>query len=38
MLHPEVDIWGSHISNANLTDFNPEFNLLQLRLGYHWYK
>lgn len=28
----------SHISNANLGARNPEFNGLQLRLGYRWYK
>jgi hypothetical protein len=38
MLPGEVGIYGSHISNANLTDFNPEFNGLPLRLGYHWCK
>jgi len=34
----DIGFGWSHISNANLTDFNPEFNGLQLRLGYHWYK
>lgn len=27
-----------HISNANLGTRNPEFNGLQLTLGYHWFK
>jgi len=27
-----------HISNANLGDKNPEFNGLQVTLGYHWFK
>ncbi|MGD0988873.1 MAG: acyloxyacyl hydrolase [Candidatus Sulfotelmatobacter sp.] len=28
----------SHISNANLGVQNPEFNGVQVSLGYHWYK
>jgi len=27
-----------HISNANLGKRNPEFNRIQLSLGYHWFK
>jgi len=27
-----------HISNANLGTRNPEFNGIQVRLGYHWFK
>lgn len=27
-----------HISNANLGTRNPEFNGIQLSLGYHWYR
>jgi Lipid A 3-O-deacylase (PagL) len=27
-----------HISNANLGNRNPEFNGIQLSLGYHWFK
>ena len=34
----DVGFQWSHISNANLGFWNPEFNGLQLRLGYHWYK
>jgi lipid A 3-O-deacylase len=29
--------WG-HISNANLGVQNPEFNGIQVSLGYHWFK
>lgn len=28
----------SHISNANLGVQNPEFNGIQISLGYHWFK
>jgi len=28
----------SHISNANLGVRNPEFNGIQLSIGYHWFK
>jgi lipid A 3-O-deacylase len=34
----DIAFQWSHISNANLGARNPEFNGLQLRLGYHWYK
>ena len=34
----DIAFQWSHISNANLGIQNPEFNGLQLRLGYHWYK
>lgn len=27
-----------HVSNANLGSFNPEFNGIQVSLGYHWFK
>lgn len=27
-----------HASNANLANFNPEFNGVQVSLGYHWLK
>ncbi|HXW56511.1 MAG TPA: acyloxyacyl hydrolase [Candidatus Cybelea sp.] len=27
-----------HISNANLANRNPEFNGVQVSLGYHWFK
>lgn len=29
---------GAHISNANLGGQNPEFNGVQLRLAYHWFR
>jgi hypothetical protein len=38
--HQSFDVacrW-SHISNANLGDRNPQFNGLQLSVGYHWFK
>jgi hypothetical protein len=28
----------SHLSNANLGTINPQFNGVQLTLGYHWFK
>jgi hypothetical protein len=34
----DVGFQWSHMSNANLGLWNPEFNGLQLRIGYHWYK
>jgi Lipid A 3-O-deacylase (PagL) len=34
----DIGLQWSHISNANLGFWNPEFNGLQLRLGFHWYK
>ena len=27
-----------HVSNANMGSWNPEFNGIQLGLGYHWFK
>lgn len=27
-----------HVSNANLGSWNPEFNGVQMGLGYHWFK
>jgi hypothetical protein len=38
--HQSFDVgcrW-SHISNANLGVRNPEFNGIQLSIGYHWFK
>jgi hypothetical protein len=38
--HQSFDVacrW-SHISNANLGQRNPQFNGLQLSVGYHWFK
>ena len=38
--HQAIDLacrW-SHISNANLGVQNPEFNGIQVSLGYHWFK
>ncbi|HXY07417.1 MAG TPA: acyloxyacyl hydrolase [Terriglobales bacterium] len=38
--HQSLDVacrW-SHISNANLGVRNPEFNGIQLSVGYHWFK
>jgi len=38
--HQSLDVacrW-SHISNANLGLRNPEFNGIQLSVGYHWFK
>lgn len=40
MKHQSLDVgcrW-SHISNANLGVRNPEFNGIQLSIGYHWFK
>ena len=34
----DIGFQWSHISSANLGVWNPEFNGLQLRVGYHWYK
>jgi hypothetical protein len=34
----DIGFRWAHISNANLGVNNPEFNGVQLRLGYHWYK
>jgi hypothetical protein len=34
----DIGFGWSHISNANLGVWNPEFNGLRIRLGYHWFK
>ncbi len=34
----DIGLCWSHISNANLGVQNPEFNGIQLSLGYHWFK
>jgi Lipid A 3-O-deacylase (PagL) len=34
----DVGAHWSHISNANLGIQNPEFNGVQIRLAYHWYR
>lgn len=34
----DVGLHWWHISNANLGVRNPEFNGIQLALGYHWFK
>ncbi|MGA9963728.1 MAG: acyloxyacyl hydrolase [Terriglobales bacterium] len=34
----DVGVQWLHASNANLGPFNPQFNGVQIRLGYHWYK
>lgn len=34
----DLGLRWSHISNANLGRQNPEFNGIELRLGYHWFK
>lgn len=34
----EIGCRWSHISNANLGVDNPEFNGIQVSLGYHWFK
>lgn len=34
----DIGVRWSHISNANLGRRNPEFNGIELRLGYHWMK
>lgn len=34
----EVGCRGWHISNANLGARNPEFNGIQVNVGWHWYK
>jgi len=34
----EIGCRWSHISNANLGAQNPEFNGIQISLGYHWLK
>jgi len=34
----DISCRWAHVSNANLANFNPEFNGVQVSLGYHWYK
>lgn len=34
----DVGVRWSHISNANLGVDNPEFNGIQVSVGYHWFK
>ena len=34
----DVSVLWSHISNANLGVENPEFNGIELRVGYHWFR
>jgi Lipid A 3-O-deacylase (PagL) len=34
----DVGVQWLHASNANLGPFNPGFNGVQIKLGYHWYK
>ena len=34
----DVGVRWSHISNANLGVANPEFNGIQVSIGYHWFK
>jgi len=34
----DIGLRWSHISNANLGVDNPEFNGVQLSVGYHWFK
>ena len=34
----DLGLSWSHISNANLGRQNPEFNGIELRIGYHWFK
>jgi hypothetical protein len=34
----DVGCHWMHASNANLASFNPEFNGIQVSLGYHWFK
>jgi hypothetical protein len=34
----DIGCYWWHISNANLGKRNPEFNGIQLSLGYHWFK
>jgi hypothetical protein len=37
--HPvDIGLRWSHISNANLGKRNPEFNGIEIRVGYHWRK
>jgi len=34
----DIGVRYLHISNANLGDENPQFNGLQITVGYHWFK
>jgi lipid A 3-O-deacylase len=34
----DVGLHYFHVSNANLADKNPEFNGVQISLGYHWFR
>lgn len=34
----ELGLGWLHISNANLGTRNPEFNGIEIRLGYHWFR
>lgn len=34
----EAGLFWSHISNANLGTRNPEFNGVELRVAYHWFR
>lgn len=34
----DAGIHWSHISNANLGARNPEFNGVEVRFGYHWFR
>lgn len=34
----DVGVRWMHISNANLGIQNPEFNGIQIRLAYHWFR
>jgi Lipid A 3-O-deacylase (PagL) len=34
----DAGLFWSHISNANLGTRNPEFNGLELRIAYHWFR
>jgi len=36
--HMEIGLRWSHISNADLGVRNPEFNGVEVRVGYHWKK
>jgi hypothetical protein len=34
----EIGLHWYHISNGELASYNPQFNSLQITIGYHWYK
>jgi hypothetical protein len=34
----EIGLHWYHISNGELAPYNPQFNSLQISIGYHWYK